>query len=55
MHELAEGVVGVAEVAGRLFLRKSIAEDRAEGFVLALQGTGGFVEEASAKGVVHSR
>ena len=55
MDELPEGVVGVAEAAGDLPLGQAIEEHSAEGLVLALQGTGGLLEETSARDVVHNR
>ena len=55
MDELAEGVVGVAETLGGIFLGSAAIEDGAERLVLPLGGTGGLLEEALAKGIVHAR
>jgi hypothetical protein len=55
VDQLAESVVGVAEAVGGLLLGELLEEDSPEGLVLALQGTGGLPEEASAGGVVHNR
>jgi hypothetical protein len=54
MDQLAKGIVRVAEASGHLLLRDAVEEDGPQGFVLALQGAGRLLEEASAKGVVHN-
>src|SRR5262245_59746005 len=54
MDALAEGIVGVAEAARGLLLGEPVEEYGAERLVLALQGAGGLLEEAAARGVVHN-
>jgi hypothetical protein len=54
VDELAEGGVGVAEAAGHLLLGQPVEEDSPQGFILAVQRSGGFPEEAPARGVVHN-
>jgi hypothetical protein len=53
VDELPEGVVGVAEACGGVFLGQPFDEDGTQGFVLALPAFGGFSEELQTEGVVH--
>jgi hypothetical protein len=55
MDQLAKGIVRVAEEVSSLFLGQAVDKDSPESFVLTLRGIGGFLEEALAGGVVHSR
>jgi hypothetical protein len=51
----AERVVGVAELLGDVARGSALDEDGTEGLVLAMEGLGGFEEEAAVIGVIHAR
>src|SRR5262249_39711142 len=53
-HQLAEGIVVVAEALGHVLLAAAVEEDGAQGLVLALRGGGGLQEEAAAGCTAHS-
>jgi hypothetical protein len=55
VDQLAERAVGVSELVGDLLLGPPFDEDGPEGFVAAMEGSGGVAEEVAVAGVVPHR
>jgi hypothetical protein len=51
----ADRVVGIAELLGDVAQGSVLDEGGAEGLILAVEGLGGFEEEAEVVGVIHAR
>jgi len=52
-HQAAQGGVRISKAFGHCRLWLLVDEDGAQGFIAAMQGLGGFEEEATAESILH--
>jgi hypothetical protein len=51
--QVAQGGVRISKALGHVHLWLLVDKDGAQGFIAAMQGLGGFEEEATAEGILH--
>jgi len=51
--QVAQGSVRIPKALGHVHLWLLVDKDGAQGFIAAMQGLGGFEEEATAEGILH--